>query len=464
MNKFGSLIIIAVCVLLASCGGWGAWTGNSPDAKDLPSEPTHLAANAGDNAVSLGWNAPTTNGDKITRYDIAISPTTNTAQTTVDGTAAIISGLRNDTAYTFSVTAKNSSGTGPAASIQVTPATVIVSSYTQVNIAEPNTANGDVADPSLLHANNGAIWLVYSGGNITASGQQIPNATRLAHSDDGGNSYVFDKELGTPSVNPVTVSGTACGSSCIGFWQYRTPWLIEDSNDPDATHRFKLFAHKYFFKTSSQTAYYEVGAIVMWTAATPDGTWSQERALLGWGDSSPAFNALRTIGSLDPSLTDCLWVSSGSASIYNNAIDFALTCVNTIDPTLRKIVLLRSTDHANNFTYVATLLKPTDALNYNAIYFDAPTLLSIANSAPVLIASPTDINDNALGCVVFPIASEETGKLFTENDTPLKIHNLLSKGDAGGGCTWDRGITAKGILMGDHSGSAYTLQATHKSL
>jgi hypothetical protein len=98
-------------------------------APTAPSAPTGVAASAGDASATVTWTAPSDGGSTITSYTVTpYNGITAQAATTVTGTppatTATISGLTNGTAYTFTVTAANAVGTGPAsaASAAVAPA------------------------------------------------------------------------------------------------------------------------------------------------------------------------------------------------------------------------------------------------------------------------------------------------------------------------------------------------------
>ena len=88
----------------------------------VPGAPTIGTATAGDQQASVTFTAPTdTGGAPITGYEVTVQP----GGTKVSGTASPITvpGLTNGQAYTFTVAAKNSAGTGAASapSNAVTP-------------------------------------------------------------------------------------------------------------------------------------------------------------------------------------------------------------------------------------------------------------------------------------------------------------------------------------------------------
>jgi YVTN family beta-propeller protein len=89
----------------------------------VPGAPTAAVADPGDTIASVSWTAPAdTGGAPITRYTATASPGGATC-TTTGATTCLFTGLRNGTAYTFTVTATNVAGTSAAstASTRVTP-------------------------------------------------------------------------------------------------------------------------------------------------------------------------------------------------------------------------------------------------------------------------------------------------------------------------------------------------------
>ena len=94
----------------------------------VPGAPTNVSATAGDGNATVSWTAPPNGGAPITSY--TVTPYIGSAAqpaTTVNGTPpvtnATLTGLTDGTAYTFTVTATNGVGTGPAStpSNSVTP-------------------------------------------------------------------------------------------------------------------------------------------------------------------------------------------------------------------------------------------------------------------------------------------------------------------------------------------------------
>jgi Galactose oxidase-like, Early set domain/Fibronectin type III domain/Glyoxal oxidase N-terminus len=100
----------------------------TPSAPTAPAASKAVTGTPGNASATVSWTAPANDGSPITSY--AVTPYVGTVAqpaTTVTGsppaTSATVTGLTNGTTYTFTVTATNAVGTGPAseASNAVTP-------------------------------------------------------------------------------------------------------------------------------------------------------------------------------------------------------------------------------------------------------------------------------------------------------------------------------------------------------
>lgn len=107
----------------------GAGPASAPSASitlpDLPGAPFGVVAAAGNGQATISWSAPaSTGGSAVTRYTVTATPGAANA-TTTGATTVTVPGLTNGAAYTFTVTATNSVGTGAPspASNPITPAT-----------------------------------------------------------------------------------------------------------------------------------------------------------------------------------------------------------------------------------------------------------------------------------------------------------------------------------------------------
>jgi len=139
----------------------------------VPGAPAGLTAAAGDAQVSLSWQAPSADGGAaITSYNVYQG---GRKAATVTGTGATVKNLANGTTYSFTVTAVNSAGEGPASrAASATPAAAIT---------RPGAPNGLAASPG-----DGKVALAWSppkstGGaaitsyNVYQGGKRVAGVT-----------------------------------------------------------------------------------------------------------------------------------------------------------------------------------------------------------------------------------------------------------------------------------------------
>jgi hypothetical protein len=101
---------------------------SAPPAPSPPNAPGGVTAAPGNGQATVSWTAPYDGGSAITKYTVTPYIGSNAQTPTVvtgspPATSATITGLVNNTTYTFTVTATNANGTGPpsTASSAVTP-------------------------------------------------------------------------------------------------------------------------------------------------------------------------------------------------------------------------------------------------------------------------------------------------------------------------------------------------------
>ena len=164
----------------------------TPVGLTVPGSPTGVSAFAGNAQATVTFSAPASNGGSaVIKYAVTASPGGITA--TGIGRSIIVSGLTNGTAYTFTVTATNKIGTGPASSPS--------NSVTPVGLTVPGSPTGVSAFAGNAQAtvtfsapasNGGSAVIKYtvtaSPGNITATGT---GRSIIVRALTNGKTYTF---------------------------------------------------------------------------------------------------------------------------------------------------------------------------------------------------------------------------------------------------------------------------------
>jgi hypothetical protein len=164
--------------------------GGPPPPPTAPAAPTGVSATAGNGSAQVSWTAPSNGGSAITSYTVTpfIGSTAQTP-TTVTGsppaTSTPVTGLTNNTTFTFTVSATNAIGPGPASapSNAVTPTATVAPAFVQQTGAHGvNKTSLAVTPAANITTGNRLVALV----GVWASGH--PTASTVT--DTAGNTYV----------------------------------------------------------------------------------------------------------------------------------------------------------------------------------------------------------------------------------------------------------------------------------
>jgi hypothetical protein len=206
-----------------------------------PGQPTNVTASALPQAASLSWSAPGTGG---TATSYTITPYTGgTAQppTTVSGstTSTTVTGLIPDESYTFTVTASNSAGAGPAStpSNAVTPTPATAPTAPQSVTASPAT-NQALVSWSAPASNGGSQITGYTItpyiGSTAQTTTHISGGSASSATVTGltnGTSYTFTvKASNSAGTGPESAPSPAITPGFTVFDFSGTPQIV-DSGD-----------------------------------------------------------------------------------------------------------------------------------------------------------------------------------------------------------------------------------------
>ncbi len=157
----------------------------TPTGPTVPAAPTGVTATAANASAQVSWTAPANGGSAITSYTVTpFVGTTAQTPTTVTGsppaTTTTVSGLTNGTAYTFTVTATNAIGTGPASAAS--------NSVTPIGATAPAAPTGVTA--AAANASAQVSWTAPANGGSAIT------------------SYTVTPFVGTTAQTPTTVTGS----------------------------------------------------------------------------------------------------------------------------------------------------------------------------------------------------------------------------------------------------------------
>jgi uncharacterized protein (TIGR02145 family) len=216
--------------------GAASAASNSVTPATVPGAPGIGTATAGNAQAAVPYTAPAANGGSvITGYTATASPGGFTGSVTREGDGTIIvTGLANGTGYTFTVTATNGIGTGPAsaASNSVTPIATVPGAP---GIGTATAGNAQAAVAYTAPADDGGSDITTytataSPGGFTGSVTREGGGTIIVTGLANGTGYTFTvtatNAIGTGAasaasnsvmpVNPLTVSNiTYQGASVI---------------------------------------------------------------------------------------------------------------------------------------------------------------------------------------------------------------------------------------------------------
>ena len=308
-----------------------------------PGAPTIGTATDGDSQATVNFTPPAVNGGTtITGYTVTSNPGgfTGTGATS----PITVSGLTNGVAYTFTVTATNSAGTGPssAASNSVTPRMIQT-----ITFANPGDQTFGTS-PTLFATSDSSLPVTFTSETpevctITSSGQLtfLTAGTAIITTHQEGNGSYLAATMVSQSfkVNPVTPGVPTIGTATAGNGQATVNFTPPASNG---------------------------GATITGYTVT-----SNPGGITTNGDSSPIIVSGLTNGvAYTFTVTATNSAGSGSASEVSNSV----TPIEPINPDSSPVL-------------VSIPMKPEGKVEKDYQQYDGAPVVSVNNSSDELKAS-----------------------------------------------------------------------------
>ncbi len=236
--------------IIASTYGRGVFTGeftaNTAADTQAPSRPTNLVvSNVAETSLTLSWTASTDNVG-VTGYDIYQG---TTRLGTTASTSANITGLTANTAYTFTVRAKDAADNESTASAPVNVTTTggaanactatitnfpytesfeTNDGWTQATADDGNWLRDSGGTPSNgtgpSNGADGSFYLFLEASNNSSAGQIGSNATAILQSPcfdlsgESSASFSFSNHMFGTSIGSLTLQASTDGTTWVNLW------------------------------------------------------------------------------------------------------------------------------------------------------------------------------------------------------------------------------------------------------
>ncbi|WP_445081790.1 putative Ig domain-containing protein [Shewanella putrefaciens] len=446
-----------------------------------PGAPTIGTAIAGDTQASVTFTAPVnTGGTSITGYTV----TTNPAHVPpVNGAASpiVITGLTNGQGYTFTVTAENVAGSGPAsvASNSVTPKTIQTITFNQPGAQNFGTTPTLIATtdaigliPTFTSSTPG-VCTITSGGLLTfvAAGSCTINA------DQAGNAgYLAATQVSrTFTVNPVVPGVPTIGTATAGIAQATIAFTAPAFSGGSMITGYSVTANpggatatgagspitlsgltngvSYTFTVSATNIVGTGASSSVSNAVVPNGapTISGTPALSinqdtpysfiptatdtagdtltfsitnkpTWATFEPATGALTgTPTNADIGITNGIVISVSDGTLSASLPAFSITVVNVNDaPSISSVAITTATqDVAYSYTFVASDADTGDVITLSAV--TKPSWLSFNAASGVLSGTPSNAD---VGMHPVMLRVTDTDGLTAEQSFTITVTNV----------------------------------------
>lgn len=252
-----TFVSAGTCTINANQAGNGSYLAATQVSQSFtvnavaPGAPVIGTATAGNTQATVTFTAPASNGGAaITGYTVTSSPGGLTG--TGASSPINVTGLTNGTAYTFTVKATNSAGTGAAsaASNSVTPSVVLPPTVGAVNASVAYGSNNNAITLNVTGTYTSvAVAGAASHGTATASGTSITYTPTAGYAGSDSFTYTATNAGGTSAAGTVTInvvapapSAAVIGTATAGDKQATVSFTLSSSTGAASASSYTVTA------------------------------------------------------------------------------------------------------------------------------------------------------------------------------------------------------------------------------
>ena len=411
-----------------------------------PGAPTIGSATAGDAQATVAFTAPASNGGAaITGFTVTSTPGGFTA----NGAASpiTVTGLTNGTAYTFTVAATNSAGTGAASapSNAVTPAAVLAPQT--ITFANPGAQRFGTTPTLSATASSGLVVTFTSGTTdvctITSDGALgfVASGTCTINADQAGNTAFDPAPTVTQSfsVDPIAPGAPTIGTATAGDSQATVAFTAPASNGGAAITGYTVTSNPGGFTANGAASPITVTGLTNGTAYTFTVAATNSA---GTGAASAPSNAVTPAAVLAPQTitfanpgaqrfgtTPTLSATASSGLVVTFTSGTTDVCTITSDGALGFVASGTCTINADQAGDAAFLPAPTvtQSFSVDADVPGAPTIgTATAGDAQATVAFTAPASNGGAAITGFTVTSTPGG--FTANGaaSPITVTGLTN--------------------------------------
>ena len=402
--------------------------------------PTIVTATAGDTQANVSFSAPASNGGvAITGYTVTSSPGGLTASGV--SSPLTVTGLTNGLAYSFSVTATNSAGTGSvsSASNSVTPQaaqTITFSNPGAQSFGTTPTLTASASSsltPSFTSSTTG-VCTITSGGTLSF----VTTGTCTVNANQAGNSaYLPAAQVSQSfSVNAVVADAPSIGTATRGDAQVSVSFTAPASTGGAAITAYTVTSSPGGLTASGTGSPLTVLGLTNGTAYTFSVT---AQSAAGTSGASSASNSVTPIGSQTITFpnpgaqnfgtTPTLTASASSSLTPSFTSSTAGVCTITSGGTLSFVTTGTCTinaDQAGNSSYSAAA-QVSQSFSVNAVVAGAPSIGTATRGdaqASVSFTAPASTGGAAI--TGYTVTSNPGGLIASGVSSPLTVLGLTN--------------------------------------